>query len=538
MLLPRYGELKMENPLPKEREEGNVEYKLKLASVSDSRIEELASQLRYRLAEKGGEAFYVLGVSNEGEPIGLSEEEVRASLGNLKRIADKAGAKISVVREASGKRGKVVEVLIRRCREALPVQVSVIAVGHADHGKTTTVGVLVTGDLDDGDGAVMSKVARYKHEIQMRRTSSVAERVLGFDDEGRVVNYIITSPLDEASVFLNSSKIVSFVDVGGHERYLRTAAKGLLSHNPDYALLVVAANAGVSQMTREHLGIALSFRIPVFVVVTKVDVVPKSKVGDVISDVIKLLKMPGVNKIPLVVEDVDDAAVAAKNMPSGRVAPVFKVSNRTGEGLDLLRFFLNLLPPRLRWREGLNKPFLLYIDEKFNVAGVGVVVSGLVLQGHVVVDDYVQLGPFRDGSFRSVRIKSIHVRKGVFADSVSAGTSAAFAISNVSFDEVEKGMVLLDKKTPTKAIRKMRAEVFVLHHPTTIKPGYECTFHIHAVREPGKFVEISKPYLRSGDLAKALIEFMYKPIYVYPGQRFLFREAHTRGVGVILETYT
>ncbi|RLE51294.1 MAG: elongation factor 1-alpha [Candidatus Methanomethylicota archaeon] len=528
----------MERVFPRESEEGNVEYKLKLAYVSEGRLEELASQLRYRLAEKGGEAFYVLGVSNEGEPIGLSDEEVKVSLENLKRVAEKAGAKINVIREASGKRGKIVEVLVRRCRETLPVQVSVIAVGHADHGKTTTVGVLVTGELDDGDGAVMSKVARYKHEIQMRRTSSVAERLLGFDDEGRVVNYMLTSPLDEASVFLNSSKIVSFIDVGGHERYLRTAAKGLLSHSPDYALLIVAANAGVSQMTKEHLGIALSFRIPVFVAITKTDMVPRERVQEVLNDVIKLLKMPGVNKIPLVIEDVDDVAIAAKNMPSGRVSPIFKLSNRTGEGLDLLRTFLNLLPPRLRWKENLNKPFLLYIDEKFNVPGVGVVVSGLVLQGHVAVDDYVQLGPFRDGSFRSVRIRSIHVRKGVFADSVSAGMSAAFALSNVGYDEIEKGMVLLDKKIAPKAIRKIEAEVFVLHHPTTIKPGYECTFHIHAIRESGKFIQMSKPYLRSGDLAKALIEFRYKPVYVYPGQRFLFREAHTRGVGIILNAYS
>ncbi|MGC8936522.1 MAG: hypothetical protein ACP5KV_04065, partial [Candidatus Methanomethylicaceae archaeon] len=57
---------------PKESEEGNVEYKLKIIQPTKDRLEELASQIRYRLAERGGEAFYILGVSDSGEPLGLS----------------------------------------------------------------------------------------------------------------------------------------------------------------------------------------------------------------------------------------------------------------------------------------------------------------------------------------------------------------------------------------------------------------------------------------------------------------------------------
>ncbi|MCD6408975.1 MAG: elongation factor 1-alpha [Candidatus Verstraetearchaeota archaeon] len=519
--------------LPREREEGPVEYKLKLTASSRERMEELASQLRYRLAEKGGEAIYLLGVTDEGELAGLSEDELKISLENLRKIAEIAGAKISVVREAEGKKGKILEVLVRRSKGDFPAQVTVVAAGHADHGKTTTIGVLVTGDLDDGDGAIMARMVRHKHEIEMRRTSSVTEKLLGFDDEGRPVNYVLDSPLDEAKVFLNSAKIVSFVDIGGHERYLRTAARGLLSHSPDYGMLVVAANAGISVMTKEHLGILVSFRIPVFVVITKVDIAPREKVEKVLESVARLLKTPGVSKIPMLVKDRDDAALAARSMLGGRLAPIFLVSNRYGDGLDLLRYFLNLLPPRLRWREQQREPFLLYIDEKFNVPGVGVVVSGLVLRGKVRADDHVLMGPFRDGSFRAVKVRSIQVRKGVFAEEVYAGTSAAFAVSNVGYDEIEKGMVLLDKGAQPRAVRRIEAEVFVLHHPTTIRPGYECVFHIHSIREPGKILSISRGVLRTGDRDRVIIEFFRRPIYVMEGQRFLFREARTRGVGLV-----
>ncbi|MEM4529016.1 MAG: hypothetical protein QXQ52_00630, partial [Candidatus Methanomethylicaceae archaeon] len=111
--------------LAKEEEEGNIEYKLKVACSTNNRLEELASQIRYRLAEKGGEAFYLLGVSDSGEPIGLSDEELRISLENINKAANLAGAKVSIIREAKGKRGKIVELLLRRSRDQLPIQISV-----------------------------------------------------------------------------------------------------------------------------------------------------------------------------------------------------------------------------------------------------------------------------------------------------------------------------------------------------------------------------------------------------------------------------
>lgn len=519
--------------LPREQEEGNVEYKLKLTQPSAERIEELASQIRYRLAEKGGEALYIIGVNDCGEPLGISDEEVELTLDNISKAADLAGARMSKVREAKGKNGRIVELLLRRCRDELPIQISVVTAGQADHGKTTTVGVLVTGEMDDGDGMVMGKIARYKHEVVMRRTSSVAERVMGFDEEGAVVNYILPSPLDEADVYLNSCKLVSFVDIGGHERYLRTAVRGLLSYNPDYAMLVVAGNAGVSTMTKEHLGIALSFKIPIFVVVTKIDLAPRGILESVFQDLMALLKSPGVNKIPLVVQSLDDVAISARNMGSGRIAPIFIGSNKTGDGLYLLRKFLNLLPPRLKWDLESTKPFLLYIDDKFNVPGVGPVVAGLVLQGRLRVNSSVSIGPFKDGTFRTTRIKSIHAKKGVYVEEAKTGRSATFAITDVSYEEIEKGMVLAGEGLPKRPVRSFEAEVFVLHHPTTIREGYEAIFHIHSIKEACRIVGMSKDYLRTGDRAQIQVETAFNPIFAREGDQFLFREGRSRGIGVI-----
>ena len=519
--------------LKRESEYGKTEYKLKIIGAEGDQLERLATRMKYRILEGGGEAIYEIGVSDDGQLIGLDEEELQETLRNIREAARKIGASYTVIREEAGRRGKVVEALIRRSRDGdFPVYLMIPALGQVDAGKSSTVGVLCSGDLDNGNGSAMNMIARYLHEIRMGRTSSSSSHLLGFDAHGKVVNYSISSPLDEAEIFLNSAKIISFVDLGGHERYLRTTLKGIMGHAPDYVMLVVGANAGVQPMTKEHVGVSVALRVPLFVVITKVDMIPARKLGYVMEEVFQLLKMPGVNKIPILVKRMDDVVVAAKNMESGRVTPVFLVSNTTGEGLDNLRAFLNLLPPRLQWDKQLEKPFLMYIDDIFRVRGVGVVVSGLILRGEASVDDLVRMGPFDDARFRQVRIKSIQVNR-VNVDKVNAGHEACFAITDVEFAEIRKGMVLLDADIQPKAARTFKADMVVLYHPTTIMEGYEAAFHINTLRQTGRFVKLSKNALRSGDRASITVGFLHRPAYIEPGQQFIFREGRTRGLGTI-----
>src|SRR2546430_7535068 len=70
------------------------------------------------------------------------------------------------------------------------------------------------------------------------------------------------------------AKVISFSDLAGHEKYLRTTVFGLLSSSPNYCLLMVAANNGLIGMSKEHLGIALALNVPVMVVITKIDICP------------------------------------------------------------------------------------------------------------------------------------------------------------------------------------------------------------------------------------------------------------------------
>jgi elongation factor 1-alpha len=246
-----------------------------------------------------------------------------------------------------------------------------------------------------------------------------------------------------------------------------------------------------------------------------------------------LVKLPKINSIPFLIKNLEDAIVASKVMPSGRVTPIFTVSNVTGEGLNLLQAFLNLIPQKTRWNEKVNKQFLMYVDDIFDVKGVGPVVSGLIKQGTVSENEYVLIGPFDNGSFRSVRVKSIHINR-IFVDCAVAGNDACLALAGVELKEVRKGMAIMSTDAKPRAVTQFEADVFILHHPTTIREGYQAVIHMQTIRQSAEFLEIyGKKVLRTGDYGKTRMAFIYNPEFLVEGDNFVFREANAKGIGVV-----
>ena len=134
----------------------------------------------------------------------------------------------------------------------------------------------------------------------------------------------------------------------GHEKYLKTTVAGMTGSALDYACLVIRADKGIQQMTREHLGLCCSLHIPFFCVVTCMDLCEPARVEDVMLSIKNLLKLPGVRKQASWIQDEDDVIVSARSIKSGTV-PVFLTSCVDGQSLDMIRKFLNLLPVRREW---------------------------------------------------------------------------------------------------------------------------------------------------------------------------------------------
>ncbi|KAJ1912707.1 hypothetical protein H4219_005501 [Mycoemilia scoparia] len=510
------------------------------------------------------------------------------------------------------------------------LEVRVAVAGNVDAGKSTLLGVLTKGQLDDGRGRARVNMFRHKHEIETGRTSSIGLEILGFDKETCMP---IISSSSSSSSYNNSngvsaaagvgnttavssatsnishnrkmswidicskaSKIISFSDLAGHEKYLKTTVFGLTSNAPECMLLMVGANAGIIGMTKEHLGLALALNVPVMIIVSKIDMCPENILAHTLKQLDRILRSSGCRKHPIFVHNSEDVITTSRYFHSGRICPIFQVSNISGEGIDYLTMFLNLLPISnggggsnfknnnnndnsgggKAEKNGSNNyysksgtttantiassSFMFEINETFSVPFVGTVVSGIVRSGIIHSGDNVWIGPDSLGQFWDTTIKTIQ-RKRVNTSVAYSGQSVSFSLKRVKRAQVRKGMVLLGKtidvkdensptadtngkdgtiKTipaPTPISYKMyEAEILVLFHSTTICNKYQAMMHCNSVRQTARIISIdtSDQTLRTGDRAVIKLRFISYPEYLLPGSRFIFREGRTRAVGKIL----
>lgn len=86
-------------------------------------------------------------------------------------------------------------------------------------------GVLTQGELDNGRGRARLNMLRHLHEIKTGRTSSISHEIIGFDGSGHVLNYAEMATAEE--ICEHASKVVTFIDLAGHRKYLRTTVLGL-----------------------------------------------------------------------------------------------------------------------------------------------------------------------------------------------------------------------------------------------------------------------------------------------------------------------
>ena len=223
-----------------ENNEGNIEYKLKLLDIDNKRVEELASQMSYRVSEGNGECIYNIGVGDDGTLTGLTEDEYEETIKNIKIVAEKNNYSTNIISSSETKNNKkIYEILIREINKNKYIDIKVAVAGHIDAGKTSMVGNLISGQNDNGRGLTRSFVFKHKHELETGRTSAIAHEIMGFDYEGKIVNYQGINKLSWAEIVQKSAKIISFTDLAGHEKYLKTTILGLASSFPDICMIMV-----------------------------------------------------------------------------------------------------------------------------------------------------------------------------------------------------------------------------------------------------------------------------------------------------------
>jgi selenocysteine-specific elongation factor len=334
--------------------------------------------------------------------------------------------------------------------------------GHIDHGKTSLVRAL-TGV--EGD--------RLKEE-----------KARG-----------ITIDLGFAYLPLPDGPTIGFIDVPGHEKFVRTMVAG--ATGIDVALLVVAADDGVMPQTVEHLAILdlLGIRHGV-VALTKMDLVTPERLAEVTTEIRAALR--------------DTCLASADILPASIIS---------GDGIDTLRERL----AAEAWTRHTHRDdarFRLAIDRVFTLTGVGVVVTGTVLSGAVQLKDPVVISP----SGLSARIRSIHAQNQE-AEEGCAGDRVALNLAgpDITKDAIHRGDMVVDPflHAPTDRIdARLR---LLPGEPRAITSWFPARLHHAAVETGVRIVLLEGEQLRPGDTADVQLVLDH-PIAAASLDRFVVRD--------------
>ena len=299
---------------------------------------------------------------------------------------------------------------------------------------------------------------------------------------------------------------VSFVDVPGHERFVKNMLAG--AGGIDAVLLVVAADESVMPQTREHFEIVRMLGIRRGVVaVTKTDRVTPDLVEVTASDVRDLVAGSFLEK-----------------------APIVAVSARTGDGLpDLRRALVALAGSQSAERE--SRLVRLPIDRAFSIAGFGPVVTGSLVSGTVSRDQKLELLPSRT----PVRVRRIEVHGRETAEA-RAGERVSVNLAGVELSDLRRGL-MLGAPGAFATTTLLTARVDLLDSAPEISSGDRLSFHHFSSEERVRVRPLDGETLAPGGSGRAQLR-LSAPIAAVPGDRFVLRRlspVETIGGGVVLD---
>ncbi|RNF11176.1 putative GTP-binding protein [Trypanosoma rangeli] len=446
--------------LTEEDDEGDVEYKWRLTNVTPSRFEHLVTQLRFRVREGNGQCLYELGIANDGSPRGLLLHDYQESVRTLQRMAKSLGLDFTILQEFLVQSNPVPlwcgEILMTQ-RQAEVQDGKIAFCGIAGSGKSTLIGVLLTGHLDDGAGSARQLLFNHKHEIFTGKTTSIVARTLSIDGgEGKSGN----NALLQSTGIDGTSRSLAMIDLGGD--VTKRMLFGLMSRCPDFTGICISIEQPAEEVVR-YAQLCRAMHFPFFVVVTKLDLALDIEIDAFLLELAVELSSVGCDSVLLV--DVDGVDSFQRLWKQSNQVPVLRVSSADGSGIELFKHFIASLPTGAMPVTP-DRKFEVLLDGSFFVHSVGPVVRGHVASGSVELGCHCRIGPDLEGKFYPVVVQGIHVG-GSHVTRVRPPDEATFALSDLpsSVDMTQKGKLLIS--TSVEVFWAFEARIKVLSRGIT-----------------------------------------------------------------------
>jgi len=351
--------------------------------------------------------------------------------------------------------------------------------GHIDHGKTALVKALTGIDAD-------------RLEEEKRRGITID---IGF------AHFELPAP-DGSTIRLG------FVDVPGHERFVRNMLAGV--GGIDLVLLVIAADEGIKPQTREHFDICRLLAIR-----RGITVLTKSDAVD--AETLEVVRL-----------EVED--YVRGSFLDAAESPMVAVSSLTGAGLDELKSALSRVASEVAAK---NSAALarLPIDRVFTMKGFGTVVTGTLVAGTIHKEEELEVFP----AGKRVRIRGVQVH-GSPAESAAAGQRTALNLAGLSTEDLARGMTLATADT-FRSTSRADALLTLLPSAKPFKDGARVHFHAYTSEMIAEVRLYGAKQLKPGGESYAQLRFA-EPMLLLPGDRFIVRQFSpvlTIGGGVVLD---
>jgi selenocysteine-specific elongation factor len=365
--------------------------------------------------------------------------------------------------------------------------ITVGTAGHIDHGKTALVKALTGIDAD-------------RLDEEKRRGITID---LGF------AHMDLPGWGDEKTP--RETLRLGFVDVPGHERFVRNMLAGV--GGIDLVLLVIAADEAIKPQTREHFDILQLLGVQRGItVLTKSDAVDAETLGVVRLEVEDFLR---------------------GTFLETPKAPIVAVSSLTGAGLDDLKRALVASAAEVDPRDA-SAIARLPIDRVFSMKGFGTVVTGTLISGTIRREDELEVFP----TGRIVRVRGVQVH-GQSAEVALAGQRTALNLAGASLEDLSRGMTLAPPAT-FETTRRADVRLHLLPSaPHPLKDRARVHFHSYTMETVAEVVlsENARAPLKPGKNTLARLKLPDAALLL-PGDQFIIRQFSpvvTIGGGVVLD---
>jgi selenocysteine-specific elongation factor len=351
--------------------------------------------------------------------------------------------------------------------------------GHIDHGKTSLVKALTGIDAD-----------RLAEEKERGITIDIGFAHLELKSpDGRIFRF-------------------GFVDVPGHERFVRNMLTGI--GGIDIVLLVIAADEGIKPQTREHFDICRMLCIQHgMTVLTKADLVDAERLEAVRREVTDFVRGSFLEH-----------------------APILPLSSQTGAGLNELKTALVEAAARAEAKDS-GGIVRLPIDRVFTMKGFGSVITGTLVSGMLHKEDELEVFPSREHA----RVRGLQVH-GAPAESARAGERTALNLAGINKEDLARGMTLAAPGR-LRATGQADVRLTLLQDAKPLKDRARVHFHAFTSEVIAELRLLGSKSVPAGGSAYAELRFA-EPVLLLPGDRFIIRQFSplvTLGGGAVLDAH-